>query len=529
MANKKPIVLYNGVYSQLKEQDNILDKHSQSIALKAESIAKSARVTMSDVAPSEPQEGDLWFDSTELILYTYYYDGESYQWVPSGSAGGNSWVYMNANPPSEPREGELWFDTTIGSLFIYHNDGESSQWIPVVTQPSGMPEMVFANESEVLAGTVMDKAIAPDTLEAKVGETITAVNYLRTTPLLADPVIGIALVATGGGAGTWQRVNEDGNNIVGSAFDFGGIYYNNHPIYGALGEEIIDGQEMIRIPKVYVKTGAAPGGSDQAGNTCYWISPEPKDGYHLHPAFMHNGSEVDQFWWGAYKAGVSGGKLTSLPGTSCRVNAAQATFEAEAEARNVGGVAGFMLTSYHQLCVIQRLALIEMGTPDSQFVIAQGHVSGSAQVNTDHSSELAASWRGLNGLWGNVTQLMVGWQNDLVESVQTVRLWDRLGNRTFVNAGANPNLTAAWRYATTLRTDSGTGFDHSDGFLPSATDATAGNGTLADGYYGNTGLMSYHHGGLWSSGAVAGLFSVNASNAPSNSYTNSGCRLARVI
>ena len=42
MANKKPIVIYNGIYSQLKEEDNILDTHSNSIAVRAESIAKKS-------------------------------------------------------------------------------------------------------------------------------------------------------------------------------------------------------------------------------------------------------------------------------------------------------------------------------------------------------------------------------------------------------------------------------------------------------------------------------------------------------
>ena len=40
MANKKPIVLYNGEYSLLKNEDNILDKHSNSISIRAESLAR---------------------------------------------------------------------------------------------------------------------------------------------------------------------------------------------------------------------------------------------------------------------------------------------------------------------------------------------------------------------------------------------------------------------------------------------------------------------------------------------------------
>lgn len=39
MANKKPLVLYAGVVKQLQLGDNVLDTHSHSIAIKAESIA----------------------------------------------------------------------------------------------------------------------------------------------------------------------------------------------------------------------------------------------------------------------------------------------------------------------------------------------------------------------------------------------------------------------------------------------------------------------------------------------------------
>ena len=48
--------------------------------------------TISDTAPSDPDEGDLWWDSTVGILYVYYDDGDSQQWVtasvgPQGPKG----------------------------------------------------------------------------------------------------------------------------------------------------------------------------------------------------------------------------------------------------------------------------------------------------------------------------------------------------------------------------------------------------------------------------------------------------------
>lgn len=40
-----------------------------------------APVLMSDVAPSNPTAGNMWFNTTDGTLYLYYYDGNSYQWV----------------------------------------------------------------------------------------------------------------------------------------------------------------------------------------------------------------------------------------------------------------------------------------------------------------------------------------------------------------------------------------------------------------------------------------------------------------
>ena len=39
--------------------------------------------TASDTPPSNPDEGDLWFDTSDLNLYVYYTDNDSSQWVPA--------------------------------------------------------------------------------------------------------------------------------------------------------------------------------------------------------------------------------------------------------------------------------------------------------------------------------------------------------------------------------------------------------------------------------------------------------------
>jgi len=85
-------------------------------------------IDVSDIAPSSPSDGDLWFDSSELKTYIYYNDGTSSQWVEAaGNVASN--VHLSDAAPSTPSEGDLWFNSSNLRLYVYYNDGSSSQWI----------------------------------------------------------------------------------------------------------------------------------------------------------------------------------------------------------------------------------------------------------------------------------------------------------------------------------------------------------------------------------------------------------------
>ena len=89
-------------------------------------------VTTGSTAPSSPSAGDLWFDTDDLIMYVYYNDGSSNQWVEANSAqvGGSS-VTTSDTAPSGAAAGDLWFKSDTADLFLYYTDADSSQWIQV--------------------------------------------------------------------------------------------------------------------------------------------------------------------------------------------------------------------------------------------------------------------------------------------------------------------------------------------------------------------------------------------------------------
>lgn len=338
-----------------------------------------------------------------------------------------------------------------------------------------------------------------------------------TTKQQFAQIIGIVCTATGGGAGTWQRVDENFNAITTTAATF-----SNHPTYAGVIAQTIDGQAMVKVPKFYVKAGTVPSGT-HVGKRYWMVSDQPAAGFALHPAFMNAGAPIDQFWAGKYQGTNDGGtKLGSAAGVTPLVSIDFPTMQARAAARNTGGITGFGLWNYHQLGAIQLLALIEMGGADSQTLIGQGNVSGSSAMAVDHATVAQATWRGIVGLWGNVWQMVDGLQTD---SSSRFKVWDKSGNKTWVTTGQT--APASGTYPVTFSTDSGANHDLALGFLPATGNATASNGSTGDIFYQNPDCVAYHGGG-WGLGANAGLFFLTVGDSASHANSSLGGRLAKV-
>jgi hypothetical protein len=112
-------------------------------------------VTTSSTAPSSPAAGDLWFDTDDLIMYVYYNDGSSNQWVEANSAqvGGSS-VTNSDTAPAGAAAGDLWFKSDTADLFLYYTDADSSQWVQVggagqSTSGSGIQSSIATGNTSV--------------------------------------------------------------------------------------------------------------------------------------------------------------------------------------------------------------------------------------------------------------------------------------------------------------------------------------------------------------------------------------------
>lgn len=116
---------------------------------KAEQSGIIAAPTVDADPPSSPNLGELWFDTDTALLYLYYDDGDSQQWVQpanvtvgSGGGGGGANLTVSSTAPVSPTSGSMWFNLDNGSFYVYVNDGDSLQWIQPSTPTPQVPTVL---------------------------------------------------------------------------------------------------------------------------------------------------------------------------------------------------------------------------------------------------------------------------------------------------------------------------------------------------------------------------------------------------
>ncbi|MDY0164292.1 hypothetical protein [Desulfobotulus sp.] len=334
----------------------------------------------------------------------------------------------------------------------------------------------------------------------------------------SDPV-NLVLANSEVSGGDWRYVDNGFNEIDPPSKEF----FDNHPVWGQIEDVIIDEQHMVRIPNAFCAVQPVPTGLF-AGKPVWRLSATEQLGLTRHSAFWWGGNPLNQFWFGKYAASLSGGKLQSLPGVMPAVSRTIVQFSADAEARNVGGVTGFMQNSYHQNSAIQFLYLLENATMDSQAKTGRGRVDTSSAALVDAPDVAQAAYRGIIGLWGNVWRWAVGMQ------IEAGRVWVWGSNQQLIDTGHTiPNLAAAWRYPKTFATGAGTGFDLGHGFLAAANQAALAGATCQDGHYFTTGTARVLLlGGPWAYGSLPGLWCALGSIDATYAHSLFGSRLAKV-
>lgn len=323
-------------------------------------------------------------------------------------------------------------------------------------------------------------------------------------------IIGIAFGKRHGKK--WQRIDEDGCAVSPSPHDFA-----DHPIFSGIVPEEINGQAMVRVPAFFYRHGPI-GDGKLAGKKALWISSTPANGFIRHPAFMHHGAPIDQFWAGAYQGTNDNGCLGSKPGHMPFTNI---DFNDMKKAAALNGD-GWMLWSVYQLAAIQMLALIEHGTPDLASIVGAGYVDGDGVRQVSDELVVQAAYRGITGLWGNVWQMVQGLETN---DAREWRIWDEAGRQELIDTGVAASDNG-WFHRRQRKV--GTDFDLGAVFLPKKVRDEQDDSGFGDYTWAWSGGEVAYHGGHWGNGAFDGLFCLYVDDAASHSDANIGGRLAKV-
>ena len=161
-------------------------------------------------APSSPEAGDLWFDSSSATLFFYYADGSSNQWVsvsgpagptgPTGATGatgpagaaGSTTVVANTTALlaiSSPSAGDMAYVTGNSTLYFYNG--------------SGWYKIALINATPSISGANASYSLATDGTATTVTIVASDPEGLPITYSIASDTSGnIATVAQGTGAST---------------------------------------------------------------------------------------------------------------------------------------------------------------------------------------------------------------------------------------------------------------------------------------------------------------------------------------
>jgi len=133
-------------------------------------------VTASAVAPTSPNLGDFWYNTTTSILYVRITNGTTQLWQTlSSTSGSGGQVYTQATAPTTPSIGSFWFDTTTSIVYIRANNGSVDMWMDISsTGGSSGSSITEASAAEVAAGAVTGKYVSPANLANQAAASLTA-------------------------------------------------------------------------------------------------------------------------------------------------------------------------------------------------------------------------------------------------------------------------------------------------------------------------------------------------------------------
>ena len=110
--------------------------------------------------PNSPSNGD----TTTINGVVYTYNSTKTAWETLESVDANA--ALSDNPPTNPNNGDLWFNSASGELLVRYNDGTSSQWVGV-SGPAGPSVSLSAIAEDILPDADSSRSLGSPTKKWK--------------------------------------------------------------------------------------------------------------------------------------------------------------------------------------------------------------------------------------------------------------------------------------------------------------------------------------------------------------------------
>ena len=110
--------------------------------------------------PDSPSNGD----TTTINGVVYTYNSTKTAWETLESVDANA--ALSDNPPTNPNNGDLWFNSASGELLVRYNDGTSSQWVGV-SGPAGASASLSAVAEDILPDADSSRSLGSPTKKWK--------------------------------------------------------------------------------------------------------------------------------------------------------------------------------------------------------------------------------------------------------------------------------------------------------------------------------------------------------------------------
>lgn len=327
----------------------------------------------------------------------------------------------------------------------------------------------------------------------------------------------------------WERTDSAvGKNATASVGSVAGSsdFDNCYPWSEITRVTLPTGDVMVKIPKFWYRRYRT------LTVEHIIIADKPMDNFTLHPAFDRGGKVKDYIYVGAYK--TSGG-IKSVSGALPLVTTTRDNFRSNARSKG----RGWYITDISTLSAIQMLILVEFADYNVQKVIGRGYCDGNtSSIRTgtcDNVSGLTGRpsgtdgkvdvvWRGIEGLWGNVYELIDGinWLDAEYYVCNDPSKYRDNTSTDYTALSSKGSTDWKGKYISMEVLDN----NNSHVMVPNTVSNKGKEDiNVCDMCYGGTGWCIMQHGGAWGKGSNAGLFTAAFDEDSTFQSTNSGCRL----